>query len=308
MPNRTSGGVFNQQVLTGSLSHWVVCGADFSGAFNSYNQPVPDSAAEIIFTNISEGAYINIMNPNDLNLSFALEEGRSVWDEISLTNMVQGLGTDVGVDHINCSICTVKRVPYIWGCGTEPESFLDLTDTPDSYAGYANYIVTVNSGETGLIFTPPPAGSNAFSHIESPSQPTINASGSDTLTFIAGTNVTIVTNALSKSVTINSTSSSSADYVPVPPGTLLDFSTRYFVTSSGTVTLPIATGSGKSPGTSIIITKPVGAIVFINTTSISDIIATDLGNTTSIEFDATQEVIFVFDGTSTYNLQIGSVV
>ena len=38
----------------------------------------------------------------------------------------------------------------------EPISFLDLTDTPGSYAGAANYLVTVNAGETGLEFTVPP--------------------------------------------------------------------------------------------------------------------------------------------------------
>ena len=304
MPIRTNGGVFDQQILTGSLSHWVVCGADFSGAINSFGQPVPYSAAEIIFKNIEDGATINIMNPNDQNLSFALEEGRSVWDEISLTAMVQSLGTDVGTDHINCSVCTVKRVPYIWGCGAEPESFLDLTDTPDTYAGAANYVVTVNPSETGLIFTPVGIVSNAFGSVASPAQPTITATGNDTLTFIGGTNVTIVTNALAKSVTINSTAG--GDYIPVPPGTALDFSLRYFVTASGTVTLPHATGSGKPAGTSVTVTKPNSDTVFINTTGIGDIIATDLGNTNSIEFDATQEVIFVFDGINTWNLQIGS--
>lgn len=305
MPIRTNGGVFDQQILTGSLSHWVVCGADFSGAINSFGQPVPYSAAEIIFKNIEDGATINIMNPNDQNLSFALEEGRSIWDEISLTTMVQSLGTDVGTDHINCSICTVKRVPYVWGCGTEPESFLDLTDTPDSYAGAANYVVTVNPSETGLIFTPVGIVSNAFGFVASPSQPTITAVGNDTLTFIGGTNVNIVTNALAKSVTINSTAGT--DYIPVPPGTALGFSLRYFVTASGTVTLPHATGSGKPAGTSIIVTKPNSASIFINVTGPTDIISTDLGNTNSVEFDATQEVIFVFDGVSTWNLQIGSV-
>ncbi len=306
MVSRTNGGVFDQQVLTGSLSHWVVCGADFSGAFNNFGHPVPGSAAEIIFTNISEGAYINIMNPNQQNLSFALEQGRSVWDEISLTQMVQSLGTDVGVDHIDCAVCTVKRVPYIWGCGNEPESFLDLTDTPDSYAGSANYVVTVNSGETGLIFTPVGITSNAFSYIAVPSQPTITATGSDTLTIAPGANVSLTTNAFTKTVTINSTSST--DYIAVPAGTALSFSSRYFITGAGTVTLPHVTGSGRPAGTSIVVTKPNNISVFVNVTGSPDIIATDIGNTNSIEFDATQELIFVYDGTSTWNLQIGSMI
>jgi len=313
MPVRVHGGVFDQQVLTGSLSHYVVCGADFSGAFDSYGQPVPDSAAEIIFTKISEGAYINIMNPNDCNLSFALEEGRSVWDEISLTALVQSLGPDVGVDHVDCSVCTVKRVPYIWGCGTGATTFLQLTDTPDTYAGAANYVVTVNPTETGLIFTPVGITSNAFSYVAVPTQPTLTATGSDTLTIIPGTNVNITTNAIARSLTINSTAGT--DYIPVPSGTTLNFSLRYFVTGPfpGTVYLPLGTGSGKPAGTSIIIAKPANAPVyptsyisiFVNTTG-ADIINTDLGFTNSVEFDATQEIILVFDGVHTWNLQIGS--
>ncbi len=304
MPIRIHGGVFDQQVLTGSLSHWVICGADFSGAINSYGQAVPNSAAEIIFKNIEESATINIMNPNDENLSFALEEGRSSWDEISLTIMVQSLGSDVGVDHVDCAVCTVKRVPYIWGCGApSATSFLDLTDTPDTYSGSANYVVTVNSSATGLVFTPVGITANAFSFIASPSQPTISASGSDTLTFVAGTGVSLTTNASLKQVTINATGTS--DYIPVPAGTALEFSKQYFVTSSGTVTLPTGTGSGRPVGTSVIITKLVSATIFINVTGF-DIISTDLGDTNSIELDVTQECIFVFNGTSSWNLQIGS--
>lgn len=305
MPVRQSGGVFDEQVLTGSLSHWVVCGADFSGAINSYGQAVPNSAAEIIFTNISESAYINIMNPNDCNLSFALEQGRSTWDEISLTQMIQGLGNDVGVDHIDCSVCTVKQVPYIWGCDMGAESFLDLTDTPDSYAGSAGYVVTVNPGETGLIFTPATA-SNAFAFVASPAQPTVTAVGSDTITFIAGTNMSITTNALLKTVTFDATGGGSGLYIPVPPATALAADTRYYVTSPGTVTLPLGTGT-LTAGTFVKVTKKPGDTIFINAVGADDI-ATDLGNDTSIEFDATQECVFIFDGTSTWDLQIGSML
>lgn len=305
MPVRTTGGVFNEQVLTGSLAHYVVCGANFSGAIDSYGQPVPFSAAEIIFSNIAEGAYINIMNPNEYNLSFALEAGRSVWDEISLTLMIQSLGTDVGVDHVDCSVCTCKLVPYIWGCGTGATTFLDLTDTPSTYAGAAGYVVTVNSTETGLIFTPVGVTSNAFSFVDVPSQPTITALGNDTLTIIPGNNIVITTNSLTKSVTINSIAGT--DYIPVPPGTALSFSTKYFITSAGTVTLPLGSGSGRPAGTSVIVTKKNLDSIIINSVG-TDIISTDLGTTTSIQFDATQEVIFVFDGVSTWNLQIGSVI
>ena len=305
MPVRQTGGVFDEQVLTGSLAHYRICGADFSGAINNYGQPVPYSAAEIIFTKISEGAYINIMNPNECNLSFALEAGRSVWDEISLTAMVQSLGTDVGVDHINCTLCTVKQVPYVWGCGTGGvDTFLELLDTPDSYVGAAGQVVTVNLTETGLIFTPATA-SNAFAFVASPLQPTITALGSDTLTIIPGSNIIITTNALAKSVTITSTAGT--DYVPVPPGTALLISTKYYVTGSGIVTLPPLSGSGYTAGRSVAVTKAIGTTVFINVGNVLDIISTDLGNTNSIEFDATQECIFVNNGAGAWELQIGSV-
>lgn len=303
---RVNGGVFNDQMVTGSLRHFVLEGADFSGAINSFGQPVPGSAAEIIFTNISEDGFIDIMNPNQYNLSFALEINRSHWTGPELTVMVQSLGTDVGVDHIDCSICTVNEVPYIWNLGAGATSFLTLSDTPNTYAGAANYVVTVDPLETGLVFTPVGITSNAFSFVNVPTQPNITAAGSDTLTIIPGSNIVITTNALAKSVTINSTAGT--DYIPVVPGSSLAFSMKYFVTASGTVTLPHGTGSGKPAGTSVIVTKSTSSIIFVNTTGPTDIIATDIGNDTSIEFDATQECIFVFNGVSTWELQIGSAL
>ena len=318
MPIRTNGGVFNDQMLTGSLVHYVVCGADFSGAINSFGQPVPHSCAEIIFNRIESGAYIDIMNPNQYNLSFALESDRSVWNEASLQIMIQSLGTDVGVDHINCSALTVKEVPYIWSCCTGSESFLDLTDTPATYAGSAGYVVTVNPTATGLIFTPGGGGGsgNTFSTIAVPTQPSITAVGNDTLTFLPGSNVVITTNALAKTVTINSTAG--VDYVPVPTGSTLNFSTKYFVTGPyavlplplSFVTLPLGTGSGRAAGTSVIISKPAnrtGPISLLVNTQGADLISTDLGSTNSVEFDATQEIILIFDGISTWELQIGSI-
>jgi len=306
MPVRVNGGVFNDQMITGSLRHFVLEGANFSGAINAFGQPVPGSAAEIIFTNISEDGFIDIMNPNQYNISFALEINRSHWDGPSLTAMVQSLGNDVGVDHIDCTVCTVTEVPYIWNLGSGgPTSFLQLSDTPSTYAGAANYVVTVNPGETGLIFTPAPSGVNAFSAVAIPTQPTITALGSSTLNFNAGSNVTLTSNALTRTVTIGSPGT--VDYIPVPPGTNLLISTRYFVTSSGTVTLPALSGS-TPVGSSVIITKPVGAIVLVTVGNISDVIHTDLGDTDTVEFDATQEVILVCSDANSWNLQIGSVL
>ena len=302
MPIRTSGGVFNDEMITGSLAHYVICGADFSGAIDSYGKPVPDSAAEIIFINISAGAYINIMNPNDCNLSFALEEGRSKWDEISLTQLVQSLGNDVGVDHIDCTLCTVKRVPYIWGCGTDVTTFLELDDTPDTYTGFAGYVVTVNPTENGLIFTPATA-SNAFSIVTSPGQPTITAVGSDTLNFVAGSNISITTNAFTKTVQIDSLASGNTNYIPIASGNTLAIDTKYFVTSSGIVTLPSV--AGLVTGQSVNVTKTPGQTVFVNVFNPIDLIITDLGNTDSIEMDSSAEAVFIFNGTG-WALQIGS--
>lgn len=305
MPLRTTGGVFDEQVLTGSLAHYVVCGANFSGAIDQYGQPVPYSAAEIIFTNISESAYINIMNPNEQNLSFALEAGRSTWTEISLQEMIQSLGTDVGSDHVDCSVCTVKRVPYIWGCDCSDESFLDLTDTPDSYAGAENYVVTVNSTGTGLVFTPVGITSNAFAFVDVAGQDQIVATGSATLNLVAGTNITLSTDALTNSVTINSTASASNNYIAVPSGTALLPSMKYYVTTAGTVTLPSLT-SLSVPGMSVTIAKKVGITVFVNVGNISDLIQTDLGSTDSLEMDVTQELILICRDQNTWDLQIGS--
>lgn len=305
MPIRTTGGVFDQQVLTGSLAHYVVCGADFSGAINSYGLPEPYSAAEIIFTKVSEGAYINIMNPNEYNLSFALEAGRSTWDEVSLTMMVQSLGNDVGTDHVDCSACIVKRVPYIWGCGMCSESFLDLTDTPASYAGAANYVVTVNPSETGLIFSPVGITSNAFSFVDVAGQDELVATGSDTLTFVAGSNIILTTDALTNSLTINSTGGgASNDYIATPSGITLLISQKYYVTTAGTVTLPALT-LASVPGTCITIAKMVGIDVLVNAAE-GDMIDTDLGTTDALDMDVTEQLILICRDDSTWDLQIGS--
>lgn len=217
MPVRTNGGVFNDQMVTGSLRHFVLEGADFSGAINAFGQPVPGSAAEIIFTNISEDGFIDIMNPNSFNISFALEINRSQWDASTLTMMVQSLGSDVGVDHINCTICTVTEVPYIWNLG---------------------------SGSGG-----------------------------------------------------------SADYQPIPPGTSMVISTKYYVTSAGTVTLPSTIGAGFLRGHAVLVTKPATSVIFIGVGNVLDTILTDLGTTDMIEMDITQELIFIYNGANGWELQ-----
>jgi hypothetical protein len=305
MPVRTTGGVFSEQILTGSLAHFVVCGADFSGAINQYGQPVPNSAAEIIFTNITESAYVNIMNPNEQNLSFALEAGRSTWNEFSLTAMVQSLGNDVGSDHLDLTQCVVKQVPYIWGCGPCPESFLDLTDTPSTYAGAAGYVVTVNNTEDGLIFIPAAPGSNAFAFVEGDSGTTISAIGAATLNFTGSGGITVSTDGGTNTVTI--TGNGSNDYIPISSGAMT-IGHKYFVTGlSGTVTLPALTGSN-TPGQSITVAKMIGSIILVSVGDVSDFINTDLGITDAIEFDATQELVFIVSDANNWQLQIGSKI
>ena len=304
MVQRINGGVFNNQIITGSLRHFVLEGADFSGAVDMFGRPVPNSAAEIIFTNISEDGYINIMNPNQYNISFALEINRSHWTGHEMTAMVQSLGNNVGADHIDCSVCTVTEVPYIWNLGASLSNFLNLSDTPHTYAGAAGFAVIVNSTQTGLTFAP--ITQNSFSHVAVDTQPTLNALINSTLTFRAGNNILLTTDVPTNTVTIASTSSASSDYIPIPPGTVLTMSNRYYVTSAGTVILPASPGAGFVAGQSIIISKPVFTVVFVDIGSPTDVIATDLGVTDSVEFDATQEIILIFDGDHTWNLQIGS--
>jgi hypothetical protein len=45
-----------------------------------------------------------------------------------------------------------NQIDYLTSSGIE--TFLDLTDTPESYTGHANEYVVVNEEETGLIFSP----------------------------------------------------------------------------------------------------------------------------------------------------------
>jgi len=308
MPVRTNGGVFNDQMLTGSLRHFVLESADFSGAVNEYGQAVPFSAAEIIFTNISRFGYINIMNPNQYNISFALEGTRSDLSAADITALVRSLGNDVGVDHVDCSNLTCTEVPYIFAVGGSggATTFLQLTDTPNTYAGSANYVVTVNPSATGLIFTPNTGGTtNAFAHVAVPSQPTINAGLDDTLTLVAGANISLTTNAGAKSVTINSTGGSNT-FTNVAPGGALQAGQKYFITGAGTVILPPTTGL--PAGSSITVSKAAGnptPTVFVNVGTPTDIILTDLGSTDSLEMDSSEAALFVLNG-NTWHLQIGS--
>lgn len=59
-----------------------------------------------------------------------------------------------------------QKILYIYDGGWNPvasgvgvDNFIDLIDTPSAYSGYANYRVTVNGSENGLVFTPTVSGS-----------------------------------------------------------------------------------------------------------------------------------------------------
>lgn len=154
MPVRTNGGVFCDQVLTGSLQHFRIVGADFTGAVDSNNMPVHGSAAEIIYNEISRRATISIMNPitNPLGMSFALETGRAGWTAAEIEVFVRSLGV-VGVDNVDVSNVTVEQVYYnLIPTGSGAATFLDLTDTPASYTGEGGKVLAVKTTEDGVEF------------------------------------------------------------------------------------------------------------------------------------------------------------
>jgi hypothetical protein len=158
MPTRMNGGVNLNQVLTGSLRHFSIVGADFSGAVDGNNQPVYNSAASIVATEISKKAIIAILDPitNPLGMSVALETNRAGWTAEELQAAIRNLGNDVGIDHLDLTGITVIEGAYdLIGTGTGgggSTDFLGLSDTPDSYTGQANKFVKVAADETGLIF------------------------------------------------------------------------------------------------------------------------------------------------------------
>lgn len=294
MPVRVNGGVFNQQVITGSQRYFVIEGADFSGAFQN-GQPVPFSSAEIIFTMVSLRGYINIMNPYSNGISFALEINRSDWDADELQAAIQALGPDVGVDHVDCSVCTVEEVPFNFQyLGNGATAFIDLTDvvTPSLPNGYVHWDPTGTFLEYSL-------GVPSTIHIEDESAPL----GDFTTINFVGAGVSSA--AFGNTVTVNIPGNDSV-YIPVSPGAQLASNKKYFVTSSGTVFLPNFTG--EAVGTSVVVTKspPNTNSVFVVSSNGSNSILTDIGLTDSIEIDSTVEVIFIYNG-SVWALQIGSI-
>ena len=94
------------------------------------------------------------------------------------------------------------------------QTFVSLTDSPANFTGHGNKFVKVNAGETALEFVTSGATQNTFSTIAVAGQSNVEAdSTGDTLTLVAGTNVTITTAAGTDSVTINATDTGITDVV-----------------------------------------------------------------------------------------------
>ena len=111
MPQRVNGSVFSDQVLTGSLRHYLLIGADFSDSFED-EAPVYGSAAEEVARVITQRATIAIFNPYEIGISFALESNRANWETEELEQAIRDLGTDVGTDGLDLSNIRLTEVEY----------------------------------------------------------------------------------------------------------------------------------------------------------------------------------------------------
>lgn len=111
MPQRINGSVFSDQVLTGSLRHYLLVGADFGNSFSD-EAPVYGSAAEEVARIITQKATIAIFNPYEIGISFALESNRANWETEELEDAIRQLGNNVGTDHIDLSNIRLTEVEY----------------------------------------------------------------------------------------------------------------------------------------------------------------------------------------------------
>lgn len=111
MPLRVNGGVYTDQTLTGSLTHYLLLGADFSNGISD-KSPISGSAAEEIAKVISQKSTIAIFSPYEIGISFALETNRSGWTESSLEEEIRKLGTAVGFDRVDLSNIRITEMEY----------------------------------------------------------------------------------------------------------------------------------------------------------------------------------------------------
>ena len=151
MPQRVNGSVFSDQVLTGSLRHYLLVGADFSESFDD-ESPVYGSAAEEVARVITQKAIIAIFNPYEIGISFALESNRANWDTDELQAAIRALGTDVGTDHLDLSSIRIEEVEYKFlGSGytfVVPDPVLNYLSANNTYFALADTTLYLPDHET----------------------------------------------------------------------------------------------------------------------------------------------------------------
>lgn len=194
MPNRVNGGVINAQMLTGSLYHYSLVGADLSGAVDLNGKPVLNSAADVIATLISVQATIAILHPSANGMSFALETTRADWDAARLQSAIRQLGDNVGVDRINLEHIVVFSNDYEFNGGKTMNVI--SASSVQAVPGVA-YLADVDTTLTLPDYSDIPIGSSVTvlknAHVESvlvvstDSQPIITSSGTDTQLIIDST-------------------------------------------------------------------------------------------------------------------------
>ena len=140
------------------------------------------------------------------------------------------------------------------------DNFLDLTDTPNSYAGFGGSAVLVNVGETGLVFSTSPLdtfGVRDFTTVSDVviGQPVYGFSATDEVE-LARANMAVtarvigfsVLNILATNITsvINAGYIYRADWTPITGTALLTFGVPYFLDAATagkmTVTAPTTPG------------------------------------------------------------------
>lgn len=152
MPIRTNGGVYNGTSLTGVLIHYKILGANFNAAVDENGNPQTGSAAEIIFTNISERATVTIMTPVTIfgdGIAFALEMNRSDWTAASLQEMIRSLGV-IGIDVVDVSNIDVAQIQYGTGAGGTYVESVDGESGIVTLGAVYSTITDLDDHETGI--------------------------------------------------------------------------------------------------------------------------------------------------------------
>lgn len=327
MPVRTNGGVFTDQVLSGSMRHFKIIGADFSGAMDSQDRPVFGSAADVIFTKISQRAIIAIMNPIsvlDNSMSFALENTSADWNAERLQTMIRSLGI-IGVDNVDVSAINVIQVMYdlAYQATTEVLSFTDLSDTPSDYVGQAGKTIAVNISEDGLEFISfptatigdAPLDTNVYGRSNGTWIPVVEVSPTDGSSYVRkdGAWVLLVSNLIPLDSTNFNKNLGPADNTVQKAFETLDeldigFSysivstnqtvlpnNRYFITNNAEATLPDITTL--AIGDNIRFAQQSISLGKVHAFTGQSIILENGSLVSTINYNKAVELLFVFDGT-----------